>query len=522
MFWPSRNAGRRLDFGKSEHATSPSFNALSVIIGIFSAVALLTGLAIRCFGFTHAPPLWIDETFTGAIAGLPSFADVISLARFDSPPISYYLFMHVWVQAFGLSDAALRAPSLAFSVAAPLIILLGRCPGLTRSEHAAWAALLALWIPGIGFAQDARFYALVLMFAVIQTITFQKLLVNPTFLRTSIWMASAVLTMLTHFDAAYLALAQGVIFVVLHHRSAFKAWPTVLLATPVFAEILWRWPTLSHFAQTGTAWYPMLRPLDLVKIYLYVFGGFGIGAIICLLILPIWLLSVGLIGTRSTRLAHDPRITALVWVAASAFFACALMVSVGFMRPSFTWRYLAPFEPGMLLGLLMVTRRLARHSNQFAYAGLIVISLGTCISWRVTGADLSDSYVRSLSIAQASENLMKNHSASVLFAWQSRSALALPPKLLAAVGGFFFERANVPVLIKVVQLNPYIDPNVQILDAAAPLNSSIIWLYDLSALQPTAKRFTPRIGTSNLYSCENFGAGPIGSFACHPISRRAN
>lgn len=497
----------------------PATVVLTFVAEIIAITAICFSIGLRITRFYHAPALWIDETFTGAIASQQTLFDVIHLAKFDSPPISYYIFMHFWQMLFGLSDTALRAPSLIFSIITPLIILFAKIPGLTRSERLIWAALLALWIPGIGFAQDARFYAVLLMFATIQTLAFQKLIIKPSLSHAMLWVLSATLSMLAHFDAAYLALAQGFIYVALKRRAALATWPAMLLTIPVIAEVLWRWPILSRFAQAGTAWYPMLVPFDLIGVGLYFFGGLGASAVIWLLCLPMLLAGIFLIGRRSARFAPDTDLTALAWAAASAAIACAAIVAVGFIKPTFTWRYLAPFEPGIMLGLLLITRTLARQIRDAAYIGLIIIALMTCKFWISTGAEATDSVVKSLSIAKASESLMKEGVSSVVFVWDNPNSKIISSELLTAVGGFFFHRAHYQANIHVLQLNSDINPNIQILNVATASHAAIIWLYDLSIQKTDAKIYPPNIvETNSNYNCENYGSGFIESVTCHFIT----
>src|SRR5689334_16217988 len=84
--------------------------------------ALLLGLAARMV-VGHSLPLWLDETFTGAIAGQPTLLATIQQALLDPNAPAYYLLMHFWTSAFGLSDGVLRFPSLISGIIAPLIAL---------------------------------------------------------------------------------------------------------------------------------------------------------------------------------------------------------------------------------------------------------------------------------------------------------------------------------------------------------------------------------------------------------------
>ncbi len=73
------------------------------------------------FLFTKTPLLyfvqsfWRDEAFTAILARLP-ISKIIPLTAQDFNPPLYYLFMHLWMKIFGMSEIALRSLSLLFYV----------------------------------------------------------------------------------------------------------------------------------------------------------------------------------------------------------------------------------------------------------------------------------------------------------------------------------------------------------------------------------------------------------------------
>ena len=120
--------------------------------------------------------LWRDEAYTVDAASRP-LAGILALAgHTDAVNSAYYVFMHVWTAVAGSSEAALRWPSvLAMAVAAVLIAAIGRhlaqasrlpAPALTGVV----AGLLFVAAPQVTkYAQDARSYGLVTMFAAAAT-----------------------------------------------------------------------------------------------------------------------------------------------------------------------------------------------------------------------------------------------------------------------------------------------------------------------------------------------------------------
>src|ERR1044072_265573 len=77
-------------------------------------------------------PLWVDETWTGVIAGQNTWASFWRAAWLDCNAPLYYAFMALWTDLFGLSNVALRTPSLIFVVAAAMVPAIWKTPGLSR------------------------------------------------------------------------------------------------------------------------------------------------------------------------------------------------------------------------------------------------------------------------------------------------------------------------------------------------------------------------------------------------------
>jgi len=497
----------------------------SAVLKFTAEATAIAGLgfavAIRLNNLFHPPSLWIDETFTGAIAGQKNWGDFIFFARADAPPsFLYYCFMHFWQMIFGLSDASLRAPSLICSLIAPLTIILSKVPGLSRAEKLSWAALLALWIPGIGFAQDARCYAMLLMFATVQTLTFYRLLQMPTLRQAVIWVLSADLTMFGNYDAAYLAIAQGLIFLVLKRKAALQSWPAVFLVIPVVLELIWKWPFLSKFERIGTAWYPVLHFTDLLAIFFYPISGLGgIGVAVWLMLFPVLCIAI-IAGRFQIKDAHKHvPLSYLNWVAIASMMGAIAMVAVGFIRPTFTWRYMPPFEPGIMLTVILVARAVSRNAKQIAYAGLILIALFAYRMWSYSGTIYWDSAPTPLNVEQASNCLISKGVKNVVFTWDSPTPRVMPQQLVKAVGEFFFQRAGVSVDVIPVETKPNENANILLWAAAEPSNASIIWLYDLTIKSTAAISHQPNISMmSASYSCLNFGTRQIGNLACYPAT----
>ena len=310
-------------------------NRHATLLNTFAAGAITIGLIIRLIGLPHTP-FWIDENFTAAIASQSNFADFVDFARSDAPPsFSFYFLMHLWQMGFGLSDVALRAPSLIFSLVTPLVVAFTPVHGLSREQRMTWAALITLWIPGIDFAQEARAYALLMLFATIQTLLFCHLLRQPSLRRAALWVVAAECTIAAHYDAAYLILAEGLIFLVVGKQAALKTWPAVILATPILVEIAWKLPILERFAASGTAWYPLLDLPGLFLVFVFLLDGIRDGGVLWLMLLPVLVLGAFILGRNSPASATDAETRTVNWTVLAAVLGCILIVVAGFLRPQF-------------------------------------------------------------------------------------------------------------------------------------------------------------------------------------------
>ncbi len=132
-------------------------------------MAVLLGLAVlvRVWDL-GARSLWLDEAFSVLYAQL-DWQDVIALRRTGTNPPLFHVLLSSWTNTFGTSEIAIRAPSVIFSVLAVWAIYgLGR--RLCDRPTGLWAAgLLAISNMAVAYAQEARFYALIELVAILST-----------------------------------------------------------------------------------------------------------------------------------------------------------------------------------------------------------------------------------------------------------------------------------------------------------------------------------------------------------------
>jgi hypothetical protein len=485
--------------------------------GVIAAVA-----ASLVFKLEGRDAFWLDESWTGAIVGQKGWMATLRQIYWDVNAPLYYLVLKLWSGLFGLSDWALRAPSVIAAACIPLAAALVPTPGLTWGQRLAWAAVLAFWFPTLCYAAEARCYALLLLVSTGQTVAFVRLLEAPSLSRAVSWSALAALAILVHYDALYLGAAQGLLYLAAHPRRATATWPAALLFLPVFAWLLFHWPRIREFARPDIAWYSPLRASELPLIGDYIADGGDR--------MPMWLAALGAsaLGMRLLTGAGDrdtgdrrSEMSVLLAIAASAI-AAAVLVAAGFLRPSFTFRYLTPSEPGLLMGLVWLARRLpGRRMAPLTLSLLAVVYLGVSgwmLQHRLRMAP------RRYNFEAASAMLARSHPERLIFLWDHPVDPVLKPEQLAALGGFFLHRAGEATDVTPVILRPGDDPNIRITQAAsgAP-ESAVLWLYDRVVHGTAATRFKPQPGRwSDAPRCHDYGSARFGVLACEAEAPRAD
>lgn len=147
-------------------------------VGCAIAVTVVTA-AITSYQVGHRQ-LWQDEYSTWYASTLHSSDFMRLISKVDLYVTPYYLFMHTWIALFGDSPAVLRTPSvIAMSISAGLIVILGQ--RLFDLGTGVVAGLIFALIPTVSrYAQEARPYGLVTMFAVLATLQLTRAIRTPT------------------------------------------------------------------------------------------------------------------------------------------------------------------------------------------------------------------------------------------------------------------------------------------------------------------------------------------------------
>lgn len=456
---------------------------------------------------TPGAPLWLDECWTGAVAGQPSWRETIDQIWLDANAPLYPLMMHAWIGLFGDSNSALRLPSLLFGLATPILIAGWKTPGLRTRDRLALAAVIAVdpqaWLQ----SNEARGYTLLAFLSAGQTFAFIALMQRSSMRRAIFWVIWTSLVGLTHYQALMLGAVQGLIYLAVRREAALRTWPAALIFLPLGLEILWHAPRLALFARPDVAWYTMVTLWTAWNALIFLAGsGFNF-------IIP----SLGFLAMAISTVVRTswprarPASSPVLWACASAVIAAALLLCLGALRPTFTLRYVTPFIPGVSLLLVTGARSLTRVFSG-AVLAFVLAAMGASLAWF---NDPRSHMHRAFTFEAASRDLMAVRPTRLIFIWDHPAQRVEAVRQYDALGGFLFRRAGSTVPVTSVMVRNNEDPNLLLVAAAREPRAVILWLYDLGVHGTAAIRHPPRLTTIDpSLGCRNYGRGSVGIVAC--------
>ena len=189
---------------------------------------ILIGAILRLFQLGEES-IFIDEGITVELTRL-SFTDMIvnRASNFHAP--LYFIFMHLWVTVFGVSEVSIRLPSVIFGVASIYAIFL-LANKMFKDENIALlsAFLMAISYYQIRYSQDARMYSLFTLLAIMSMYYFIDVHENPLMLSKG-YLISTGLLLYTHIYAMLLVLFQGIfLFVCIRNFRVWFKFPLALI-----------------------------------------------------------------------------------------------------------------------------------------------------------------------------------------------------------------------------------------------------------------------------------------------------
>jgi uncharacterized membrane protein len=244
---------------------------LLALVGIVAAGAVLR--------FVTRSPLWLDEALSVNIARLP-LGEIGGALRHDGHPPLYYYLLHVWMDAFGTGDGAVRALSGVFGLLTlPLAWIGGRRLG---GRSAAWGAVIVLALSpyALRYATETRMYSMVMVLVLAGWLLAGDALRDPAWWRLAAIAVLSGLLLLTHYWGFWFLGTAGIVLLVRAWRSrgaVRNATIRVIVAVAAGGILFLPWlPAFLYQSQhTGTPWATPVRPTRIITDSIVDFGGGG-------------------------------------------------------------------------------------------------------------------------------------------------------------------------------------------------------------------------------------------------------
>lgn len=468
---------------------------------VVTLIALLFGILRRTL-FGWDAPLWFDETYTAAIAARPNFALFLRDALSEVGGTLYYGMMWAWAQVAGVGNFALRFPSLIFSLITPFWLLLRGHPD--AHTRYIWAALTSLYIPSFYFASEARAYSFLFFLACVQLTLYMRLMQVPTKRAAFAFCFASACMILTHYHSLAVIGLQGLLYLWIHRGAALKTWAAALVFIPVLFWMSFHIPLHLRYARPENVWYEVIPLAQVRNIPAVLFGEgwpsklFG-------------LVALGLaydLFRRYFRKRPMPYSRPEICAATASIAALAIIYGIGFIRPSFTPRYLIPYIPGLLFGVAIWAREWGKRWQPVPYVLLLGYLAFAAVEFLGQITNPRSSHKWSFSWERTVPFFASNGAQRLTVLWDNPTSAVLHPKLQAAVGGFFFERAGVPMKVNTLVLAgkvPQPDPNLVLNRLNSRPGDAVLWLY-IPSPRTLAHQFPPRLSQLDpAWKCREFG-----------------
>lgn len=195
---------------------------------------LILSLILRLINLNQS--LWLDEAVQ-AITAQNSISSIFQEITGDFHPPLYHFLMHYWVRLFGISEIALRMPSVLFGVGTVyLIYKISNLSSLHRPKYLS-AILLATAPFHIYYSQEARMYSLVTFFTTASFYFFLKIIRESSFSIKKwifvFYFIFSALAVYTDYYAWLAILAQG-IFLIFKRKFKFLILNSIFLIVCYF------------------------------------------------------------------------------------------------------------------------------------------------------------------------------------------------------------------------------------------------------------------------------------------------
>ena len=144
---------------------------------LLSAVVFLVCFLLRIL-YISDRDFALDEPFT-LYYSQQSIQEIIGLLYNENNPPLHFIFLHLWIKAFGMSVFSVRLPSVIFSSFTAVMLYLTGTKFFNRDTGVTAAAILTLSSMHVFFAHEARVYPLFVLLTACSLFSFLSILNEP-------------------------------------------------------------------------------------------------------------------------------------------------------------------------------------------------------------------------------------------------------------------------------------------------------------------------------------------------------
>lgn len=198
------------------------------LLGITAVAAIVRFATLDLQSFDH------DEAVTAARVVHPSLFDTLSeVVHSERSPPLYYVLVWTWSKIFGTGEVGLRSLSALFgTLTVPLAYAAAATLGSSRRVALLAAVFVALNPYLIWYSQEARSYALMVLFAALALVYFARSLERSRSWSLAMWALASALALSSHYFAVFLIIPQA-LWLLLRDESRRRA----ILATAAIAAV---------------------------------------------------------------------------------------------------------------------------------------------------------------------------------------------------------------------------------------------------------------------------------------------
>lgn len=199
-------------------------------------VIVLLGLVLRLISLDQS--LWLDEAINVIATQNFSLVGMITdYAKADFHPPLFFIILWIWTKLFGISEIAVRIPSIIFGILTVyLVYLIGN---KLHSKNLGLVAALLLTVNPlhIYYSQEARMYALATLAVSLNIFLLIKLVKGEKF-NLIFLIISNIIVFASDYVAYFVFPAQIIFLLMLKQKKIIKKWFMALLVA-VLAGIWW-------------------------------------------------------------------------------------------------------------------------------------------------------------------------------------------------------------------------------------------------------------------------------------------